>query len=122
MARFTVKRFSFVIVLVLIVSQVLGAISGCAPKTPPTTDVPSVDKIDELRTMVREYVDSKISDGEYEEGVKEYEYNQPYDKESLFYRRIFDKYYGGNEKTIPYYWRHPFSTIKDPSARLLDTY
>ena len=72
--------------------------------------------------IIREYVDSKISDEEYEEGIKEYEYNQPYDKESLFYRRIFDKYYGGNERTIPYYWRHPFSTIKDPSARLLDTY
>jgi asparagine synthase (glutamine-hydrolysing) len=72
--------------------------------------------------IIREYVDSKMSDEEYEESVKEYEYNQPYDKESLFYRRIFDKYYGGNESTIPYYWRHPFSMIKDPSARLLDTY
>ena len=72
--------------------------------------------------IIREYVDSKVSDEEYEEGIKKYEYNKPYDKESLFYRQIFDKFYKGNERTIPYYWRHPFSTILDPSARLLDTY
>ena len=71
--------------------------------------------------IIREYVDSKVSNEEYEEAIKQYEYNKPYDKESLFYRQIFDKFYGGNERTIPYYWRHPFSTILDPSARLLDT-
>ena len=87
--------------------------------------------------IIREYVDSKMSDEEYNEeldfyyrefilrrGLSDTEYhNLPYDKESMFYRVIFNKYYGyDNDDTVPYYWRHPFSTIKDPSARLLDTY
>jgi hypothetical protein len=49
-------------------------------------------------------------------------YNSPYDKESLYYRTIFEKLYPGCEKTIPYFWRHPFCEEKDPSARLLQCY
>jgi len=64
----------------------------------------------------------KIPDEEVESRCNKYEHLKPYDKESLFYREIFEKFYPGREKLIPYFWRHPFTTQLDPSARLLDVY
>lgn len=72
--------------------------------------------------IIKEYVDKLYSDEEYEELKEKYSYNKPYDKESLFYREIFEKYYPNRAETVPYYWKHPFSTEIDPSARLLKCY
>ena len=36
--------------------------------------------------------------------------------------KFYEKLYTGCEKTIPYFWRHPFCEEKDPSARLLQCY
>ena len=76
--------------------------------------------------IIREYIDTKVTNEEYEK-YKEFTdytdvYNTPYDKESYYYRTIFEKLYPGCEKTIPYFWRHPFCEEKDPSARLLKCY
>ena len=71
--------------------------------------------------VIKEYVDSQISDEDYKRLVEMYDEPKPYDKESLYYRIIYEKYFG-NTKLVPYYWRHPFCNIKDPSARLLDCY
>ena len=51
-----------------------------------------------------------------------YIFNQPYDKESLYYREIFEKYYNERGNVIPYFWKHPFCDEVDPSARLLSVY
>jgi asparagine synthase (glutamine-hydrolysing) len=76
--------------------------------------------------IIREYIDTKVTDEEYEKYTEFIEYtnvyNTPYDKESFYYRTIFEKLYSGCEKTIPYFWRHPFCEEKDPSARLLQCY
>ncbi len=72
--------------------------------------------------IIKEFIDKKYTDEEYKELKKKYEYNQPYDKESLYYREIFEKYYPNQSHLIPYFWRHPFSTQLDPSARLLSNY
>lgn len=68
--------------------------------------------------IIREYV-AKL-------GIKPNTYNdgglQPYDAESEYYRQIFNGYYPNRAAIVPYYWRHPFSTNMDPSARLLDNY
>lgn len=73
--------------------------------------------------IIREYVDKLIPDCEVEERCNRYIHCKPYDKESLYYREIYEKYYGiKNDKNIPYYWRHPFNNNMDPSARLLDCY
>ena len=72
--------------------------------------------------IIKEFVDKKYSDEEYEVLRKKYTLNMPYDKESLFYREIFEKYYPNKADLIPYFWRHPFSTQLDPSARLLESY
>ena len=70
--------------------------------------------------VIREYVDTKVSDEDFKLLASKYD-PAPYDKESLYYRMIYEKHYG-NHKLVPYFWRHPFTTMVDPSARLLDCY
>jgi len=75
--------------------------------------------------MVKEYADRIITDAEYNNKNHHLYslYNPPYDKESFYYRRIFETLYEGRGDTIPYYWRHPFCEgVLDPSARLLSFY
>ena len=72
--------------------------------------------------VIQEHVDKIYTDEEYLKLKEKYTYNKPYDKESLYYREIFEKYYPGQEKSVPYFWRQPFSENKDPSARLLPNY
>ena len=82
--------------------------------------------------MIKEHVETKISDVEYGAYVKTInelknnvfnEYNLPYDKESFYYRKIFENCFPEkSDNAIPYYWRHPFCSNVDPSARLLEFY
>ena len=75
--------------------------------------------------MIKEYSDRVITDDEIDnkEHVLYSLHNPPYDKESFYYRRVFESIYGGRGETIPYYWRHPFCEgVLDPSARLLSFY
>ena len=73
-------------------------------------------------TIIKEYTDSLISDEKYNEEIKKYSMNTPYDKESLYYRSIFENFYKDKGNIIPYFWRHPFSQSEDPSARNLSCY
>ena len=70
--------------------------------------------------IIKEYMDTKYTDEEYEEKRVKYVFNQPYDKESLYYREVFEYYYPNREETIPYFWKQPFVTEKDPSAWLVE--
>jgi asparagine synthase (glutamine-hydrolysing) len=72
--------------------------------------------------MIQEYVDKIYTNEEYEEQRQKYMLNMPYDKESLFYREIFEKHYPNQGHSIPMFWRHVFSKNIDPSARLLENY
>lgn len=80
--------------------------------------------------IIREHVESRAGEDEYfnyNRFITKTEmdaniHNRPYDAESYYYRSIFDTLYVGCEKTIPYFWRHPFCEEKDPSARLLTCY
>jgi hypothetical protein len=73
-----------------------------------------------------------VSDVEYDAYVKTIvglkhsalnELNLPYDKESYYYRKVFENFFPDNsDNAIPYYWRHPFCSNLDPSARLLEFY
>ncbi len=72
--------------------------------------------------MIQEFVDKKYTNEEYEMKRQKYTVNMPYDKESLYYREIFEKYYPDQGHIIPYFWRHVFSKNIDPSARLLENY
>jgi asparagine synthase (glutamine-hydrolysing) len=72
--------------------------------------------------IIQEFTDTLYTDEEFNKKIKQYHHNQPYDKESLYYREVFDEYYPNQEKTIPYFWKQPFSKNLDPSARLLGDY
>lgn len=70
--------------------------------------------------IIKEFVDTLYTDAEFAEKVKKYTVNPPYDKESLYYRELFCKYYPDNEDSVTGYWKQPFSTNLDPSAWLID--
>ena len=70
--------------------------------------------------MIRDYVDERVSDHEYTIERTKFVHNTPYDKESYYYRKVFDRLYPGRDRVIPYFWRHPFCQELDPSARLLN--
>lgn len=66
--------------------------------------------------IIKTYMDTKYTDEEFLDKSDKYIHNKPYDKESLYYREIFEKYYPKREYTIPYFWKQPFTTEADPSA------
>jgi asparagine synthase (glutamine-hydrolysing) len=72
--------------------------------------------------IIQEHVDQLYTDEEYTVLREKYTHMKPYNKESLWYREIFESYYPGQGESIPYFWRQPFSNILDPSARLLKDY
>ena len=54
---------------------------------------------------------------------RSYEHNNPQTCEQEYYRNIFDKYYKGCDKLIPYFWMPKFiEGVSDASARTLDVY
>ena len=74
--------------------------------------------------IIKEYVDTRVSDVEVSiaNDLHKFKHNAPYDKESYYYRSVFDRCFPGKGRveTIPYFWRHPFCEgVLDPSARLL---
>ena len=66
--------------------------------------------------IIKEYMNTKYTDEEYEMKRIKYIHNMPYDKESLYYREIYEGYYPGTSHTIPYFWKQPFMEDSDPSA------
>lgn len=65
------------------------------------------------------------NDTEWQQSCKEYTgVTAPYTRESLWYRKLFEKYYGTkNSNVIPYFWLPRWSgNAKDPSARTLAVY
>ena len=65
---------------------------------------------------IKNYMDTKYTDAEFKILSKKYIINPPYDKESLYYREIFESYYPNKDTTIPYFWKQPFMNEQDPSA------
>ena len=76
---------------------------------------------------LKEYAEGYYTDEEYETLRKKYTHAQPFTKESLLYREIFEKYYPGCAETIVDFWM-PNRTwegckdANDPSARVLSNY
>jgi asparagine synthase (glutamine-hydrolysing) len=74
--------------------------------------------------IIKEHVDTRVSYTEFSVATElhKYKHNAPYDKESYYYRTVFERHFSGKGRaeTIPYFWRHPFCEgTLDPSARLL---
>ena len=70
--------------------------------------------------LIQEFIESKYTEQEFIENSKKYIHNTPYDKESLFYREIFETHYPNKDNLIPYFWKQPFMDEKDPSAWLAE--
>ena len=66
------------------------------------------------------------TDEEFEEQRKKYTYCQPFTKESLLYREIFEEFYPGQAEMIKDFWmpnkEWEGCDVNDPSARVLSNY
>ncbi|MGN0653301.1 MAG: asparagine synthase B [Oscillospiraceae bacterium] len=75
---------------------------------------------------LKEYAETKYTDEQFEEGCKKYTHANPFTKESLLYRDIFEKYYPGQSEMVVDFWMPNKSwegcNVNDPSARVLSNY
>jgi asparagine synthase (glutamine-hydrolysing) len=70
--------------------------------------------------IIKEFIDSKITDEYFEKNKSKYTHNTPVLKESLYYREIFETYFNKHSNVIPYLWMPKWcDNINDPSAREL---
>ncbi len=78
--------------------------------------------VDDLKA----YAEEKYSDEEFEARKKKYTYCQPFTKESLLYREIFEEFYPGQAPMIKDFWmpnkEWEGCDVNDPSARVLSNY
>ena len=78
--------------------------------------------VDDLKA----YAETQYTDEEFEEKRKQYTHAQPFTKESLLYREIFEKYYPGQGEMIVDFWMPNKAwegcNVNDPSARVLSNY
>ena len=51
-----------------------------------------------------------------------YHHNNPDTKEKQYYRYLYETYYSGTEKVVPYFWMPKWVNAKDASARTLAIY
>ena len=75
---------------------------------------------------LKEYAETVYTQEEFEEKRAKYTHAQPFTKESLLYREIFEKYYPGQSQMIVDFWMPNKSwegcNVNDPSARVLANY
>ena len=78
--------------------------------------------VDDLKA----YAEEKYTDEEFEERRKAYDFAQPFTKESLLYRELFEKYYPGQARMVKDFWMPNKAwegcDVNDPSARVLSNY
>ncbi len=78
--------------------------------------------VDDLKA----FAETTYTDAEFEEKKMKYAYAQPFTKESLLYREIFEKYYPGQAEMIAGFWMPNKAwagcNVNDPSARVLANY
>lgn len=75
---------------------------------------------------LRDYANKRYTDEEFEERRQRYEFAQPFTKESLLYRELFEKHYPGQAAMVAGFWMPNRSwagcDVDDPSARVLPNY
>tara|TARA_B110000261_G_C13088515_1_gene358926 strand:+ start:1619 stop:3268 length:1650 start_codon:yes stop_codon:yes gene_type:complete len=68
--------------------------------------------------IIKEFVDTQITDEYFEENNNKYKHNTPLLKESFYYRELFEKHYSRRGNVIPYFWMPKWcGDMTDPSAR-----
>ena len=75
---------------------------------------------------LKAYAESAYTEAEFTEKCAKYTHAQPFTKESLLYREIFEKYYPGQSQMIVDFWmpnkEWEGCNVNDPSARVLANY
>ena len=75
---------------------------------------------------LKAFAEDCYTDAQFEERRKHYAHAQPFTKESLLYREIFEKYYPGQSEMIVDFWmpnkEWEGCDVDDPSARVLSNY
>ena len=75
---------------------------------------------------LKDYAESCYTQKEFAERCRAYTYAQPFTKESLLYRELFEKYYPGQAEMVAGFWMPNRSwegcDVDDPSARVLSNY
>lgn len=72
-------------------------------------------------SVIQERVADEFSESEFLKYVDDP--NPPKSNEALYFRNLFEKYYGGRGAVIPHYWLPKWSgDISEPSARILSVY
>ena len=75
---------------------------------------------------LKEYAETCYTTEEFEEKREKYTHAQPFTKESLLYRELFEKYYPGQGQMIADFWmpnkEWEGCNVSDPSARVLANY
>ena len=75
---------------------------------------------------LKQYAETRYTDAQFETKRRQYRHGQPFTKESLLYREIFESYYPGQAGMIADFWMPnrswPGCDVNDPSARVLSNY
>ena len=75
---------------------------------------------------LKECAEARYTDAEFEQKRQQYTFAQPFTKESLLYREIFEKYYPGQAPMVKDFWMPNRDwegcRVSDPSARVLSNY
>ena len=75
---------------------------------------------------LKEFAEKQYTDEEFEEKRRKYTHAQPFTKESLLYREIFERDYPGQSEMVVDFWMPnktwPGCDVNDPSARVLSNY
>ena len=78
--------------------------------------------VDDLKA----FAETQYTDEAFEQKRKQYTHAQPFTKESLLYREIFEKHYPGQAQMIVDFWmpnkEWEGCNVNDPSARVLSNY
>ncbi len=75
---------------------------------------------------LKAYAEERYSDRAFEEARAHYSFAQPFTKESLLYRELFERHYPGQASMVDGFWMPNRSwegcDVDDPSARVLSNY
>ena len=78
--------------------------------------------VDDLKA----YAEERYTDAEFEQKRQQYDFAQPFTKESLLYRELFEKYSPGQARMVKDFWMPNKAwagcDVNDPSARVLANY
>lgn len=77
-----------------------------------------------LFQIIQDIVEDKVQDEDLAKAHIKYPHCTPKTKEAIYYRNVFESYYGGQAETFtPYFWMPRWvKDIVDPSARFINHY